>query len=63
MLDGDWEKEASKLSLEELEAFWRELFEQESVVDDRGVDPIGPVRWDIINPVTAEEITVTINAP
>ena len=61
-MDGSWDKQASKLSLEELEPFWREIFESESVVDNRDVDPIGPVMWDMIKPVTLDEVTLTINA-
>ena len=38
------------------------MFEKELVVDNRDVDPIGPVMWDMIKPVTLEEVTLTINA-
>ena len=62
VLDGSWDKQASKLNLEELEPFWREMFEKESVIDNSEVDPIGPVMWDMIKPISLDEVTLTINA-
>ena len=62
VLDGSWNKQASKLNLEELEPFWREMFEKESVIDNSEVDPIGPVMWDMIKPISLDEVTLTINA-
>ena len=62
VLDGSWEKPIPRLSLEELEPFWRGVFETESVVDERDPDPIGPVLWNIVEPITLDELQLTIKA-
>lgn len=62
VLGGSWDRPTLRLSLEELEPFWREIFEHESLVDNRAPDPIGPVLWHVINPVTQEELRVTLKA-
>lgn len=62
MLYGSWDKPTRLLSLDELEPYWRNIFEKESEVDDRVPDPIGPVLWDLIDPVTHVEVESTIKA-
>ena len=44
----------------ELEAYWRKIFEQESVPDERTPDLIRPVRWELIWPVSKTELEATI---
>ena len=38
------------------------MFETESVVDERDPDPIGPVLWNIVEPITLDELQLTIKA-
>jgi hypothetical protein len=48
--------------LEDQEPYWREIFEQESVEDLRAPQPIGPVLWSMIDPISSAEIEAIIKA-
>ena len=55
ILEGKWEEEATTLRLEEQEAFWRPLFEEPSMPDDRPVLKI-PENWQIVDPISIGEV-------
>ena len=60
VLQGTWNCKGDRCTLPELEAYWRKIFEQESVPDERTPDLIGPVRWELIRPVSKTELEATI---
>ena len=42
--------------METQETFRRSLFEQPSVPDNRCPQPVGPPKWELMAPITAEDI-------
>ena len=60
VLQGTWNAKSNRCTLAEPEAYWRNIFEQESVPDERTPDLIGPVRWELIWPVSKPELEATI---
>lgn len=49
-----------KVPLNEQENYWRTVFEHPSVSDVRNPEAVGPVRWNLVNAVTEEELDETI---
>ena len=39
-----------------IEPFWRSLFEQPSVHDNRCPQPVGPPKWELMVPITTEDV-------
>jgi hypothetical protein len=62
ILSGSWESPRRGLPLEDQEPYWREIFEQESVEDLRAPQPIGPVLWSMIDPISSAKIEAIIKA-
>ena len=44
------------LPIEAQEPFWQEIFEAPSVPDERMVEPIDPVLWELLEIVPKEEV-------
>ena len=42
--------------MEDQETFWRSLFERPSVPDNRCPQPVGPPKWELMAPITAEDV-------
>ena len=42
--------------METQETFWRSLFEQPSVPDNRCPQPVGPPKWELMAPIKAEDV-------
>ena len=42
---------------EGLYEYWRTLFETESVEDTRPVVPLYPVKWNLVDPISMDEIS------
>ena len=58
VLDGSWEsvKPDPGPSLEQFRMAWQPIFETPSLKDNRRPTCVGPVKWEIVNPVTPEEL-------
>ncbi len=60
VLDGSLERDCDDSvtgpSLDEFRTAWQPIFETPSIKDNRRPTCIGPVRWEIVNPVTPEEL-------
>lgn len=61
ILSGEWRTEPNPLTLDEQEPFWREIFQRPSVVDDRQPQPVGPIQWGILSPITTYEVTESLS--
>ena len=59
VLQGTWNAKSDSCTLLELETFCRTIFEQESVPDEHIPDLIGPVRWELIQPVCKPKLEAT----
>ena len=61
VVSGDWRNSGAAVELEQLEPFWRGLFETESTPDSRQTS-VGPegVKWALAQPITAAEILESI---
>ena len=60
VISGAWQDPPATLPLEEQEPFWRSLFEHPSVPDDRTPDPVGPPKWELLAPITSEEVAKSL---
>ncbi len=57
VLSGDWRKaNTSSVPLAAMEPAWRDIMEKPSMVDERSPQAVGPVLWQLLAPVTAEEV-------
>ena len=56
VISGAWQDPPTQLPMETQETFWRSLFEQPSVPDNRCPQPVGPLKWELMVPITAEDI-------
>ena len=55
-ISGAWQDPPNQLPMEEQETFWRSLFEQPSVPDNRCPQPEGPPKWELMAPITTEDV-------
>jgi len=62
VLEGSWDETPTSLPLEELEPFWRSLFETASKTDTRKVEPIGPILWGLLEKVTKVELEAVLRS-
>ena len=44
------------LPMEVKEPLWRSLFERPAVLDDKGPQPLRPPKWELMAPITAEDV-------
>ena len=56
VISGAWQDPPTQLPMETQETFWRSLFEQPSVPDNRCPQSVGPPKWELMAPITAEDI-------
>ena len=56
ILSGQWHEVAPSLELREQVAYWKDLFETKSQNDSREPPAEGPPEWEIVAPVTTEEV-------
>ena len=65
MLNGHWKYDIltakPRVLKETQERYWGKLFGRESAIDQRPVDSIRAPQWDILRPITEEEIANTIS--
>ena len=63
VVTGDWRKaESPAMALEDIEPFWRNIFESESTPDSRTPEPIrDEVEW-VVGPITSDEVQAAIKA-
>ena len=57
ILAGKWREVAPSLWLQEQVTFWKPLFETRSKNDSREPPSKGPPEWDIVAPISSEEVT------
>ena len=60
VISGAWRDPPAQLPLDKQEAFWRSLFEHPSVPDDRSPEPVGPPKWELVAPITTEEVAKSL---
>ena len=60
VLSGTWEVEPSPVPMAIQEPYWRGVFQQESMQDDRRPPPKGPVECSLVAPITVEDVTRAI---
>ena len=60
VISGAWRDPPAQLPLDKQEAFWRSLFEHRSVPDDRSPEPVGPPKWELVAPITTEEVAKSL---
>ena len=63
VLSGTWEEQPSPVPVATQEPYWRGVFQQASMHDDCRPPPKGPVEWDLVNPITIEEVTNAWRGP
>ena len=56
VISGTWQDPPATLPLGTQEPFWRSLFEQTSVPDMRCPEPVGPPKWELLAPITPEDV-------
>merc|ERR1712098_967193 len=63
VVTGDWRKaESPAMALEDIEPFWRNIFESESTPDSKTPEPIrDEVEW-VVGPITSDEVQAAIKA-
>lgn len=62
VLSGAWKMDKHHVHLEVQTPFWQTIFTKPSVLDDRRPEPVGPTLWELVTPVTIEELNTTIGA-
>ena len=60
VINGTWQDLPAQLPLAEQEEFWISLFQHPSVSDDRSPDPVGPLKWELVTPITPEEVAKSL---
>ena len=61
VIDGSWVLAWAGLTLSELEPFWREIFETPSVKDNHTPEPVGPIQWGIVEPISEAKLEETLH--
>ena len=56
IITGKWREPPASLPMSAQEPFWRDLFETPSVPDSRAPDPVGRVCWELLHPITSEDV-------
>ena len=57
---GTWEVEPSPVPMVLQEPYWRGVFQQASLPDQRRPQPKGPVKWALVAPILVEDVTRAI---
>ena len=60
VLVGQWKEQLAQYSLLDQILFWEGVFGTDSRANDREVEPMGEVLWDLIAPVTLTELQATL---
>ena len=56
VISGAWQDPPTTLPMGMQEPFWRSLFERTSVPDERCPEPVGPPKWELMAPITTEDV-------
>ena len=62
MLSGAWEKDTPDIDEEAFCRFWENILQTESRLDLRSVEPVRPVQWPLVDPVTDTEVNKSLKA-
>ena len=60
VLSSTWEEQPFPVPMAIQEPYWRGIFQQPSLHDDRRPPLKGPVEWDLVKPITIENVTRAI---
>ena len=53
---GNWHEPPASLPMSVQEPFWRDLFETISVSDSQSLPIIGEMHWELMHPITTEDV-------
>ena len=56
VISGAWQDPQTTLPMGTQEPFWRSLFVQASIPDNRSAQPVGPPKWQLMVPITTEDV-------
>ena len=57
VMTGAWREPPASLPMSTQEPFWRNLFETPSVPNSRSPPVVRQVRWELLHPISAEDVT------
>ncbi|RLJ22762.1 hypothetical protein DJ031_00280 [bacterium endosymbiont of Escarpia laminata] len=61
VLTGEWRTSVTPtIPLDDQVTFWKKVFGEKSLADDRIIEPQGKILWDLVRPVRLEEIYATL---
>ena len=56
IIAGNWREPPASLPMSVQEPFWRDLFETPSVPDSRSLPIIGEMHWELMHPITVDDV-------
>ena len=56
VIAGNWHEPPASLPMSVQDPFWRDLFETPSVSDSRSLPIIGEMHWELMHPITTEDV-------
>ena len=57
IISGEWSSTATSVPLSDQERYWKGVFEEPSVRDQRRAQPVCEANWNLVQPVTSAELS------